>query len=43
MYGHIKKRFKMSRGKSRSSFSRIAQYIHPVNIHNSPARGGFRL
>lgn len=36
-------RKKMSRGGSRRNFSRVAQYIHPMNIHREALRGGFRL
>lgn len=43
MYGHRKKGHKMSRGKSRKMFSGTAQWIHPMNVHSEPMRGGFRL
>jgi len=36
-------RHKMSKHHSRRQFSRVAQYIHPLNVHNEPMRGGFRL
>lgn len=43
MYGHRKKGHKMSRRKSQRVFSGTAQWIHPMNAHNEPMRGGFRL
>jgi len=43
MYGHIARRKTMTLANSRRYFSRVAQYIHPINIHKMPARGGFRL
>jgi len=43
MYGHHRHRHKMSRRHSRRNFSHVAQYIHPVNAHREPMRGGFRL
>lgn len=43
MYGHSNRRHKMSRGKSQRMFSGVAQWIHPVNVHSYPMRGGFRL
>lgn len=36
-------RKKMSRHASRSQFSRVAMYVHPMNAHREPFRGGFRL
>lgn len=36
-------RKKMSRKHSRKHFSHVAQYIHPLNVHKEPLRGGFRL
>lgn len=39
----MSKRRKLSRNESRKMFSRVAQYVHPKNVHNSPMRGGFRL
>ena len=43
MYGHRKKGKKLSRSKSQRMFSGVAQWQHPVNVHNAPMRGGFRL
>jgi len=43
MYGHKKKGSRMSGKKSRSVFSRHAQWIHPLNVHNASMRGGFRI
>lgn len=43
MYGHHRRRHKMSRHHSAHHFSRVAQWIHPVNVHRDPMRGGFRL
>lgn len=37
------RRRKLSRRHSKRLFSRVAQYIHPRNIHSEPMRGGFRL
>lgn len=37
------KRFRMSRGKSRRSFSRGASRTHRRNVGGSPMRGGIRL
>jgi len=37
------RRQKMSRKASRRQFSRVAQYIHPKNVHSTPMRGGWRL
>ena len=39
----MRRRSKMSRRRSKSLFSRTAQYIHPKNVHRFPMRGGFRL
>jgi len=39
----MKKRYKVSRKKSRRLFSRTAQYVHPKNVHAVPMRGGYRL
>lgn len=39
----MKNRKKMSRKSSRKNFSKTAQYIHPLNAHSQPMRGGFRL
>jgi len=36
-------RHKMSRRGSRKLFSRTAQWVHPLNIHRAPMRGGFRI
>lgn len=36
-------RHKMSKRHSRKLFTKTAQWIHPLNIHNAPMRGGFRL
>jgi hypothetical protein len=36
-------RKKMSRSHSRRNFSRVAMYVHPMNAHKEPYRGGFRL
>ena len=30
-------------GKIPKTFSTTAQWIHPLNIHRSPMRGGFRI
>jgi len=38
-----KKRYKMSKKGSRKLFSSTAQYVHPLNVHRSPMRGGFRI
>lgn len=43
MYGHYRRGHKMSKHHSRRHFSRVAQWVHPVNIHSAPMRGGFRL
>lgn len=37
------RRKRMSRRHSRRHFSKVAQYIHPKNVHDLPMRGGFRL
>lgn len=36
-------RRKMGRRESRHHFSRVAMYVHPLNAHKEPFRGGFRL
>ncbi len=36
-------RRKMGGKESRKNFSSTAQYVHPLNIHRDPMRGGFRL
>jgi hypothetical protein len=36
-------RKKMSRHASRRNFSHVAMYVHPMNAHKEPFRGGFRL
>ncbi|QXP08094.1 MAG: hypothetical protein [Arizlama microvirus] len=41
--GYHSNRRKMSKKKSRKLFSSTAQYVHPVNVHATPMRGGFRL
>ena len=41
--GFMRRRHKLSRKGSRKLFSRTAQYIHPLNVHKEPMRGGFRL
>lgn len=41
--GYRPKRHKIPGKKSRKLFSTTAQYVHPLNIHASPMRGGFRL
>jgi len=33
----------MSRRASRKNFSSVAMYVHPMNVHREPFRGGFRL
>lgn len=33
----------MSKRHSMRQFSRVAMYVHPLNVHNEPFRGGFRL
>jgi hypothetical protein len=43
MYGHRRKGKHLGRGHSRKMFSGVAQWIHPVNAHREPMRGGFRL
>lgn len=43
MYGNRMNRKKLSRKKSRRLFSGTAQYMHAVNAHTMPMRGGFRL
>lgn len=37
------KRRKMGRRESRKNFSSVAMYVHPMNAHKEPFRGGFRL
>lgn len=37
------RRRKLGRKYSRKMFSRVAQHVHPKNIHSSPMRGGYRL
>lgn len=41
MFGHKGRR--MSGKASRRSFTSAAQWIHPLNVHHLPMRGGFRL
>lgn len=36
-------RKKLGNKSSRKMFSRVAQYIHPMNVHSDSMRGGFRL
>lgn len=36
-------RAKISRGRSRRSFSKGAQRVHPKNLRGGPMRGGIRL
>lgn len=36
-------RRKMSKKKSRKLFSKTAAWVHPMNAHSAPMRGGFRL
>lgn len=43
MYGHRKKGHRMSKARSRRMFAGVAQWIHPMNVHSEPMRGGFRL
>jgi hypothetical protein len=43
MYGHRSKGHKMSKRHSRKHFTHAAQWVHPVNVHSAPMRGGFRL
>lgn len=37
------KRYKMSRGQSKKSFSRGADRTHRINVDPRPMRGGIRL
>lgn len=37
------KRRKLSKKGSRKLFSGTAQYVHPLNVHRMPMRGGFRI
>jgi len=37
------KGYKLSKGHSRKLFSRTAQWVHPLNVHRQPMRGGFRI
>lgn len=39
----MSKRRKLSKSSSRKMFTKVAQYVHPKNVHNVPMRGGFRL
>lgn len=39
----MRKRFKMSRGQSRRSFTRGAVKTHKFNLAGAPMRGGIRL
>lgn len=39
----MKRRYKLSKGKSRSLFSRGAVYAHKLNFRGRPMRGGIRL
>lgn len=43
MYGYKKKGHRMSTRRSSHMFSRVAQWIHPFNVHSDSMRGGFRL
>lgn len=43
MYGHRRKGKRMGAGRSKRIFSGVAQWIHPMNAHSEPMRGGFRL
>jgi len=43
MYGYTKGRKSMSPKKGARQFKRVAQYVHPLNVHNAPMRGGFRI
>lgn len=43
MYGHRSKGHRMKSGRSKRMFSAVGQWIHPMNVHNAPMRGGFRL
>lgn len=43
MYGHHKKGHRLSGRGSKRMFSRVAQWIHPMNVHQMPMRGGFRI
>lgn len=36
-------RKKMGRKQSRRLFSHTAQWVHPMNVHRQPMRGGFRI
>lgn len=37
------KRQRMSTRSSRRLFTRVAQYVHPKNVHRTSMRGGYRL
>lgn len=37
------RRQKMSKSHSSYVFSQTARYIHPLNMHRHPMRGGFRI
>lgn len=39
----MRRRSKMSKRHSRKLFSKTAAYIHPLNMHRHPMRGGFRI
>lgn len=39
----MRKRFKISKKKSRKSFSKHARKVHKRNLHAHPMRGGFRV
>lgn len=43
MYGHRRKGKHLSSSHSKRMFSGVAQWIHPMNAHKEPMRGGFRL
>lgn len=39
----MKKRFKLSRRKSKRLFQKTAKRVHKRNVHLNPMRGGIRL
>lgn len=42
-YGNRVKGRRLTSRSSKRMFSRVAQYVHPYNIHTHVQRGGFRL
>lgn len=39
----MRRRQRMSKRKSKKLFSKTAGWVHPLNAHRAPMRGGFRL